>query len=84
MKKEDYEKAKSLESFIAEIDSILTDIKKQPASYNVYTLTGLDTKVKINMILGEQFTAELRQKVIDAFMLKKLLLEKEFAQLIKT
>ena len=33
--------------------------------------TGLDTKVKINMILGEQFTAELRQKVIDAFMLKK-------------
>ena len=30
------------------------------------------------MILGEQFTAELRQKVIDAFMLKKLLLEKSF------
>ena len=29
------------------------------------------------MILGEQFTAELRQKVIDAFMLKKLLLEKK-------
>ena len=27
MKKRDYEKAKSSESFIAEIDSILTDIK---------------------------------------------------------